>query len=265
MKSKHKHSLSVVYAVYNEGKNIARSLESIQDLADEIIVVDGNSTDETASIAKKFGARVISTTNKPIFHINKQMSMDEAKGEWTLQMDADEVVDEPMRKDILRILNSKDDQFLDDGYWLKRKNWFLGKFLTKGGQYPDPVIRFYRTGKAFLPMKSVHEQMEVKGSVGWLDGHLLHYNSPEFSDYLRKANTYTSLTALEMQRDTVALSLISAVQWMLIKPCITFFMLYFRHKGFLDGMPGFVFALFSGLHFPIAYLKYWELERTQKI
>src|SRR5690349_24866294 len=123
MKSKHAHSLSVVYAVYNEASNIARSLESIQDLADEIIVVDGSSSDGTPEIAKKFGARVISTTNKPIFHINKQMAMEAAKGEWTLQMDADEVVDKAMAKDILRIVNAEDDSQFDAGYWLKRKNW----------------------------------------------------------------------------------------------------------------------------------------------
>lgn len=265
MKSKHAHSLSVVYAVYNEAGNIARSLESIKDLADEVIVVDGSSSDGTPDIAKEFGARVIKTTNKPIFHINKQMAMEAAKGEWTLQMDADEVVDKAMAKDILRIVNTEDDSQFDAGYWLKRRNWFLGRFLTKGGQYPDPVIRFYRTGKARLPMKSVHEQMEVDGSVGTLDGHLLHYNSPTFADYLRKANSYTSLTAGEMKRDKVELGFGSGLRWFVWLPLKTFFLLYFRHKGFMDGMAGFVFALFSGLHFPLAYLKYWELERTPRV
>lgn len=265
MKSRHKHSLSVVYAVYNEASNIARSLKSIEKLADEIIVVDGSSSDGTAEIAKKHGARVLSTTNKPIFHINKQMAMEEAKGFWTLQMDADEVVDAEMAKDILRIVNTDDLASLDTGYWLKRKNWFLGRFLTKGGQYPDPVIRFYRTGMARLPMKSVHEQMEVDGSVGWLKGHLLHYNSPAFTDYLRKANTYTSLTALEMKRDNVPLTFGSFVNWVFFKPWKTFLLLYFRHKGCLDGIPGFIFALFSGLHFPLAYLKYWELKTTKEV
>lgn len=244
---------------------MARSLESIQDLADEIIVVDGSSSDDTVKISKKFGAEVISTTNKPIFHINKQMAMEAAKGEWTLQMDADEVVDKEMADDIRRILSIKDTSELDVGYWLKRRNWFLGQFLTKGGQYPDPVIRFYQTGKARLPMKSVHEQMEVDGSIGWLKGHLLHYNSPSFSDYLRKANTYTSLTTGEMKRDKVQINALSFIDWVLWRPVKTFFLLYFRHKGVFDGMAGFVFALFSGLHFPLAYLKYWELERTPKV
>lgn len=262
MKSKHVHSLSVVYAVHNEERLLGMSLKSIADLADEIVVVDGESTDRTREIAKKFGARVIETTNKPIFHINKQMAMDDAKGEWTLQMDADEEIDADMAKDIKRILNTEDTSGLDQGYWLKRKNWFLGTFLTKGGQYPDPVIRFYQTGKAHLPMKSVHEQMEVKGSVGWLAGHLLHYNSPSFSDYLRKANTYTSLTAREWNEKKLPLTWWTAFDKCVWQPKITFLMLYFRHKGFQDGFAGFVFALFSGLHFPIAYIKYWEMHQV---
>lgn len=260
-KSKQLHSLSVVYATYNEAANLARSLESVIDLADELIVVDGSSSDDTAAIAKKYGAKVITTTNKPIFHINKQMAMDAATKEWTLQMDADEVVDEAMHQHIQEILNG-DPKQLDAGYWLRRKNYFLGKFLAKGGQYPDPVIRFYQTGKAFLPMKSVHEQMEVKGSVGWLRGHLLHYNSPDFGVYLRKANTYTSLTAREWDEKGWQPSWGKAIKYFLVQPVATFVLIYGRHKGFMDGIPGFVFALFSGLHWPIAYLKFWEMKTT---
>lgn len=263
MKSKHRHSLSIVYATYNEEANLARSLESITDLADELIVVDGSSTDKTREIATKFGAEVIKTTNKPIFHINKQMAMDAAKGDWTLQMDADEVVDETMRRNIVEILNEPIEKQAA-AYWLKRRNWFLGVFLKKGGQYPDPVIRFYQTGKAHLPMESVHEQMAVDGPVGWLSGHLLHYNSPSFSDYLRKANTYTSLTALEMQKKKVSLNVVTFLQHSLWLPLKTFLLLYFRHKGFVDGFPGFVFAWFSGLHFFLAYIKYWELSLPKR-
>lgn len=260
MKSRYNFSLSVVYAVHNEARLLGKSLASIKDIADELIVVDGESSDATVEIAKKAGARVISTTNKPIFHINKQMAMDEAKGDWVLQMDGDEEVDAEMKAHIIRILKSESLDGLNAGYWLKRKNWFLGRFLTKGGQYPDPVIRFYQRGKAHLPMKSVHEQMEVDGSVGWLEGHLLHYNSPTFADYLRKANTYTTLTAMEWEKKKVELSVSSFVQYVLWKPVITFLMLYLRHKGLMDGFAGFAFALFSGLHFPLAYIKYWEMQ-----
>lgn len=262
--SKKHPRLSVVYATYNEAANLVRSLDSIQALADELIIVDGSSSDDTVKIARSYGAQVISTDNKPIFHINKQMAMDAAQGDWVLQMDADEVLDEPMQQAIATIVAQNDDATFPAAYWLKRKNWFLGHFFTKGGQYPDPVIRFYQRGKAYLPMKTVHEQMEVKGEVGWLDGHLLHYNSPDFSVYLRKSNTYTSLTAQEMSEHKVPISAASALNYMVWKPLTTFLSLYLRHKGFQDGFPGFVFALFSGLHHAIAYIKYWEQHQVSR-
>lgn len=262
-KPRHKHSISVVYAVHNEERMLEQSLKSIKDIADELIIVDGASSDKTVEIAKKYNAKIINTTNKPIFHINKQMAMDAAKGDWILQMDADEAIDDEMKQDIKRIANTEDLANTDAGYWLRRKNWFLGRFMTKGGQYPDPVIRFYQRGKAHLPMKSVHEQMEVKGSVGTLAGHLMHYSSPTFGDYLRKANTYTTLTAMEWEEKKVPLSLGSFLNYVIWKPKVTFLSLFLRHKGFMDGMPGFVFALFSGLHFPLAYIKYWEMKRSE--
>ena len=88
--------ISVVLATHNEAHNIDKCLNSVKNFADEIIVVDGNSTDETRSLAKKFGARVIKTTNKKNFHINKQLAMDKAKGQLVLQIDADEAVDEEL-------------------------------------------------------------------------------------------------------------------------------------------------------------------------
>src|SRR6185369_4175203 len=175
--------ISIVLATHNEAKNIEMCLSAVKDWADEIIVVDGESTDDTVKLAKKFGAKVISTTNKSNFHINKQMAMDKAKGDLVLQLDADEVVDDQLRQFIVnthqRILRK---EVLPAAWWIKRKNLFFGRFLTKGGQYPDPVIRLYQKGKAHLPQKDVHEQMVVDGEVDWADGHFLHYSNPTFTD-----------------------------------------------------------------------------------
>ena len=210
--------LSIALATFNEEKNLTRCLEAIKGWADEIVVVDGNSTDKTREIAKKFGAKVIKTTNKPIFHINKQIAIDHCLGEWILQLDADEIVSAELKKEILAIIkkdkfepkSTKDDKEknlereLDKqtdeivAYWISRKNFFLGRWLRKTGQYPDPVIRFFKKGKAKLPCKSVHEQMEVQGETSWLKGHLNHYPYPSFAEYLRKSNRYTSLSAQEL-------------------------------------------------------------------
>lgn len=254
-------SLSVVLATYNEERNIGRCLDSVKGLADEVIVVDGSSTDETRTIAKKMGARVIETTNKPMFHTNKQMAIDAAAGDWILQLDADERVSKPLAKEIGSVVG-KGSRFA--AFNIRRKNFFLGSWLRKGGQYPDPVIRLFKKGKAGLPQKSVHEQMEVDGTVGQLKGHLIHFTAPTLERYVTNANRYTSLTAEELKRNGVGLDILSTFSFFVIKPLTTFLLLYVRHKGYMDGFAGFVFALFSGLHWPIAYLKLWELKRMRK-
>src|SRR5882757_3798566 len=103
-------TLSVVYATFNEEKNLAQSLESVKDIADEIIIVDGTSTDKTVEVAKKFNSRVLITDNPPIFHINKQKAIDMAKNEWILQLDADERVSPELGKEILRMTEMTDDE-----------------------------------------------------------------------------------------------------------------------------------------------------------
>jgi glycosyltransferase involved in cell wall biosynthesis len=257
--------LSVVLAVYNEEKNITRCLEAVKDIADEIIVVDGESTDQTVELAKKVSSkvRIISTTNKLNFHINKQMAMDAARGDLVLQLDADEVVDAHLAKFIQKTvvqIESGSAAQLPAAWWVKRKNWFMGRFLKKGGQYPDPAIRLYQKGKARLPQKDVHEWMTVDGEVGWAEGDLLHYGNANFAEYLRRFNTYTSFTAQQLYDQKLPINLFNSYRYLLWRPFATFFSIYFRHAGFLtDGVAGCVFALFSGLHHFVAYLKLWEL------
>lgn len=255
-------NISVVLATYNEEKNIERCLESVKSFADEIIVVDGSSQDRTRELSKKLGARVIKTTNKPNFHINKQMAMDEAKGKLVLQLDADEVVDKELAKFIKKTVKDLDFDNIRYSAWnIRRRNLFLNRWLTKGGQYPDPVIRLYINGKARLPQKDVHEQIKVDGEVGWAEGHLLHYSNPTFKDYMRKFNTYTSFKAGQWKEEKLSINFFNSFKFLIFKPFLTFLSLYIRHKGFMDGFPGFVFALMSGLHFSIAYLKYMELKK----
>lgn len=252
--------ISVVLAVHNEAKNLARCLDSVKNFADEIIIVDGESTDETVKIAQKYRAKVIKTTNKPNFHINKQMAMAAAKGELVLQLDADEVVDAELAQFIKQVHQERDNFKTQPvkAWYLKRKNLFLKRWLAKGGQYPDPVIRLYVNGFARLPQRDVHEQMAVDGEVGWADGHLLHHANPTFEDYLRKWNTYTSFKALQLYEEKVPITLVNTINFILIKPVVTFGSLYFRHRGYVDGLAGFVFAVMSGLHHSMAYLKLWE-------
>lgn len=256
-----KPKISVALATFNEEKNLPVCLDSVKGLAEEIVVVDGGSTDKTVAIAQKHGAKVIATTNKPIFHINKQMAIDACQGDWILQFDADEQVTPELRKEIQEVIR----ETRYDGFWLPRKNSFLGRYLTKGGQYPDYTLRLYRQGKGRLPCKSVHEQAVVDGKVGYLKNDLLHHPFPDFLEYLNKANRYANLVAAEYKEQNIGTNFFTTIKYLLFLPKLTFFNLYIRHRGFVDGFPGFVFALFSAIQKMTAYIRYWEMVHDKKI
>lgn len=262
---KNKSTISIAIATYNEEKNIAKCLKAVQDWVNEIIIVDGQSQDKTVKIASSFKkVKIISTTNKPIFHINKNMAIEACKGDWILQLDADEIVTPELKKEIIAILNKNPDSVKENGFWIPRKNYFLGTFLKKGGQYPDPTIRFYKNGKGKLPCADVHEQAKVEGEVGWLKNDLEHYADTSFSHYLLRHNRYTTLYAKEMQEKHIKINFINFINFYLLKPTWWFLMTFFRHRGYVDGFPGFVFSFYSALRFPIIYTKYWELEKTHR-
>lgn len=252
---KHGNKVSVVLAVYNEEENLRNCLSSIKDLASEIIIVDGGSKDRTLEIAREFGAKIIQTDNPPVFHINKNKAIDAASKDWVLQLDADEIVDDKLAQEIKRVVNLKSDV---NGYWIPRKNFFLGKFLTKGGQYPDYTLRLYRRGKGKLPAKDVHEQAEIIGKIGYLKNSLLHLRDKKFSEYLIRFNRYTDLLASQLYDQKIKIGVIPFINYMLIKPFFWFIKVYIRHKGFIDLFPGFVFAFFSSLRFPVSYYKLWR-------
>ncbi len=314
--------LSLCIATFNEEKNIHYPLDSAYDLVDEVIIVDGGSTDRTVEVAKSYGKKVkiIVSENPIMFHKNKQKAIETARGEWILQLDADEELSEDLKEEIKDIIgqsqiesdkirkNNTDSIRLNPissgsifvAYWIPRKNFFLTRFLMKGGQYPDYTIRLYRNGYAKFPCKDVHENVEiiqkskVKNSsfakasedkqnlnsklkseedvipaeagiqtpnneaIGYLKNPLLHYADPDFSRYLMRWDRYTSLEVEKMIKENPSY-LLSPISYLFWKPFSTFFMMYFRHKGFMDGFPGFVFALFSSIRFWVIYIKWWAL------
>jgi glycosyltransferase involved in cell wall biosynthesis len=246
-------TLSVVLATFNEEKNLPDCLASVKGLADEIIIVDGTSKDTTVEVAKKFGAKVHVTSNPPIFHINKQKAIDLATKDWILQLDADERLTEELRDEIKQILEDK--QNSKNGYWMPRKNWYLGRFLMKGGQYPDYTLRLYRRGKGRLPQKDVHEQAEVTGEVGHIKHPLVHIADPSFRRYLMRWNRYTRLIADKEVKQESKLNPLVWIKYLIILPIWWFVLTYIRHKGFMDSWQGFVFSFFSAMRFPMAFIK----------
>lgn len=258
------HKLSVALAVYNETDNLGPCLESIRSLTDDIVIVDGGSSDNTRDIAESFGAKVIVEENRTNFHINKQHAIDACRHDWILQLDADERVSSMLLEEIKRVIEG-DQMVAADAYYIKRRNYFLGRWMNKGGMYPDPVIRLFRRGKAHLPAASVHELMTVEGTTKWLQNDLLHIADPNFARYLMRSNRYTSLQAEDwIKEGKIGTDTVSIITYTLVKPLFRFLSIYLRHKGFMDGFPGFVFAWYSGIHITSSYIKYWEKKASKK-
>jgi glycosyltransferase involved in cell wall biosynthesis len=272
--------LSVVLATRNEENNIGRCLESVKNIADEIIVVDEYSTDKTREIAEKLGAKVFLEPHHDIFHITKQKALDKATGDWILQMDADEVVTPKLALEIKEVLESthqgctnklfiRHQKLIEQrdgpigsrtgeivGYFIPRRNFLMGKPIIHGGVYPDGVIRLVKNGKAHFPQISVHEQIQLNGEVAWLSGDLLHYDYPTLKQYLKLSNRYSDLMAKEIQEKKINKNAWTFFLYTTYKPLSTFVSLYFRHLAILDGAPGFVWSFYSASRFPIAYFKY---------
>lgn len=280
--------LSVVLSTRNEEDNILECINSVKNIADEIVVVDEYSDDKTAQIAKDAGAKVFFETHHQIFHITKQKALTLATNEWILQLDADERVSDGLSKEIIKVINMNDREIevyqenipeiklfnrhweiLEKrdgkigtkegeyaGFFVARRNYFLGNFLRYGGIYPDGVIRLVKKGKAGFPCKSVHEQIEIDGRVGWLANPLFHYADKTFKHYLKRNSYYIDLMVNELVTDKTDKNISNFIRFVLIKPIGWFLLTQIRHKGILDGWRGIVFSFFSGLRFPRAYFRY---------
>lgn len=280
--------LTVALATYNEEKNLKACLSSIKDIADEIVIVDGTSVDNTVAVAKEFGAQVQVRQNEKIFHINKQKALDMATNEWILQLDADEIVSKKLAEEIKKIISFSEKEIeahqdslpnkslfmrhqklleKRDGtigtkegdysaFFIPRLNFFLGKNLRYGGVYPDGVIRLIKKNRAHFPSKDVHEQIVVNGRVGWLQNDLIHMADPTFGRYLQRNSRYIDLIAKQLEEENVKNSVYNSFKHLIFLPSRWFIVTFIRHKGFLDGWQGFVFSFFSALRFPRAYLRH---------
>ncbi|HEX7400912.1 MAG TPA: glycosyltransferase family 2 protein, partial [candidate division Zixibacteria bacterium] len=163
-------------------------MESV-NWADEIILVDSFSTDDTKKIASEFTNRIFDLIWEG-FGPAKDYAVKQATGDWVLSVDADEQVSENLREEIQKIIQSGDSL---DGYFIPRRSYFLGRWMRHGGWYPDFVLRLFRKDKGDFTSKLVHEEVIVKGRTGHLKNDLFHYTDPDYERYLEKLNRYTSI------------------------------------------------------------------------
>jgi len=249
-------TLSVVLITQNEERNLPRTLESVmplvRDSKGEIIVVDSGSTDRTVEIAQSFGAKVFVEPWKG-FAAQKNSAMDKAVMDWVLQLDADEMLDPELTGEIEGVLKAG---FAMSGFWIPRKNFFLGRWIKHGGFYPDPKLRLIRRGAGRFEEYGAHPTMKVNGPTGTLSHALLHDAYPTLRGYIDHMNSYSSMGAeVAVSKGRRGFSFADIV----IRPLLTFIYNYFIRLGFLDGREGLLLHLYHSAYVSWKYAKAWEL------
>lgn len=245
-------TISVCLSVRNEEAKIKRSLASFQ-WADEIIVVDNESTDETTKIARQYGAKVIRGKNNLMLNVNKNFGFTKAKSDWILCLDGDEVIPPELAKEIRE---AKDKQV--DGYWIPRKNILFGKWIQHGPWWPDKQLRLFRRGRGAFPCKHVHEYLSVDGPTAELSSPMMHYNYETVSQFIRKMDEI--YTGSEVDNHIAAgytLAWHDAIRF----PVSDFVKTYFAQKGYKDGLHGLVLSILQAFYSFIVFAKLWEREK----
>jgi len=248
-------TLSVCIIAHNEEEKLPEALESVR-FADEVIVADCDSEDATALIARGYGARVFSRPNLANLNVNKNFTFDQAKSDYILCLDADEMVPAETAAEIRMIVRQQPERA---GYYLPRRNYFLGRWLKHGGHYPDWQLRFFRRGKGRFPESHIHERLCIDGEVGRLCHPLVHSPYETKEECRRKLEFYTSFEADLLYRKGVRPSPIHAIRFLYWMPAQRFLRRYIFKLGFLDGHPGWQSMLMDIQNFRLRYLKLREL------
>ena len=251
-------TLSVCIITLNEEANIARTLKSVKDIADEIILVDSGSTDATASIAQSFGAKVFVEPWKG-FARQKNSALEKAGCDWILSLDADEEVSPELAGSIQALLKSaQPPQFA--GYTMNRRNLYFGRWIKRSGYYPDPKLRLVKRGAAEFELRDVHEDMKMQGALGHLKGDLIHHAYPTLESFIDHANRYSSLGAgmvVRERKSKVGFSVVNIV----LRPMVRFLWSYIFRGGFLDGREGLLVLMTHAAYVSWKYAKAWEISR----
>jgi glycosyltransferase involved in cell wall biosynthesis len=251
--------ITATIITFNEAEHIREACASVS-WADEILVVDSNSTDATRELALAAGARVVAR-EWPGFARQKQFAADEAAHEWVFSLDADERVSEELRAEVEALRAAPEDR-LADGYRIPRRSFYMGRWIRGGGWYPDHQLRLYRRARGRWAGAHVHESVKMgEGArVEILRGDLLHYSVRDASHHHRMiGERYAPLAARQMfeaGRRTSALRLASAAPSAFLRS-------YLLKGGFRDGVPGLAIASFAAHHAFLKNLLLWEMQKKQ--
>ena len=248
-------SLSVVIITLNEDANLARTLPSVA-WADEIVVLDSGSTDRTRQVAETFKARFYVEEWKG-FAAQKNSALAKATGDWILSLDADEEVEPALAEEIRTVLDANPSVA---GFWVPRKNFFLGRWIKHGGFYPDPKLRLFRRGVGSFEHRLVHEDLKLNGEAASLKNHLVHNAYPTLDSYIEHMNRYSALGAqMAVAKGPRGFSLIDIA----LRPKLTFLYNYVFRLGFLDGREGMLLHAYHATSVSWKSAKAWELSRKK--
>lgn len=246
--------LSAVLITKNAGPEFAKCLKSLA-FADEIVILDSGSTDETLAVAEQFGARTFQSDDWPGFGPQRQRAQSHAQGEWLFWIDTDEVVTPELASSIQHAIEQGREKQV---FQVKRLSWFFGRFIRHSGWYPDKVVRLYRRDDYGYDDALVHEKVHFPGaSVETLGGDLLHYTATNFPDYMAKSVRYAEDWAEGRARRGKKASLFSACT----HSAGAFVRKYLLQRGFLDGRHGFLLAVTTAIYAFNKYAALWIKSR----
>jgi glycosyltransferase involved in cell wall biosynthesis len=249
--------ISAVIITFNEEDRLPDALASLQGVADEIIVVDSYSTDRTPEIARQSQTTFYQNRFED-YGKQKNIAMQKAGHEWILNLDADERVSPELKSAILEL---KEKQVPGNvaAFAIKRKTFYLGRWIRHSGWYPDSKIRLFRKNGSVWQGR-IHERLQVTGAIVSLPGAILHFTYRDISDHVRRLNLYSTFLAEEIVRQKKKCLTLR----LLILPPVTFFRHYVWRLGFLDGFAGLVIATVSSWGTAMKYFKAIASKRSSK-
>jgi glycosyltransferase involved in cell wall biosynthesis len=247
--------ISVNIICKNEEKNLNDCLKSVL-WADEIVVVDGESSDGTAATARKYTDKVF--VNKwEGFAKQRAFALGKSSGDWVLVLDADERCTDDLKEEIFSHVNSGNSDA--KGFRIPRKNFFLGKWIKHGGWYPGYQMRFFQREFVKVSDRLVHEGYEVEGETGVMKNDIIHYTVQTVFDFTERINKYSNLQASEKsKRGNVGFIDI------FMQPMKSFLVQYIFKGGFLDGIHGLMVHNFDAITKMLTYMKIWEMQNKEK-
>ncbi|MCX5854846.1 MAG: glycosyltransferase family 2 protein [Deltaproteobacteria bacterium] len=249
--------LSVAIIVQDKAQNLPDCLKSVA-FAEQIVVVDSGSTDDTVRIASDFGCDVFVESWRGGFGAQKQFAVDQCRYPWILVLDADERIPPETASKIKQIISNTD--ITAAGFSFPRKNFFQGRWIKHAGWWPDRIVRIFRKDMGRMTTATVHEAIEINGPIEALDVPIEHFTESRIRSILLKIDQYSTLGAEEAFKEGKTASIWSAA----IRAKLTFFQNYFLRLGCLDGSQGFTLAITDAINKFFKYAKLAEMNKQFK-